>query len=356
VTPTEVKADGAARTVLWDSVDDLIDQAPSLTALFWHGLQLLAARRWRVQGRPIPQNLLDEERAAALRLISGPILLERIRAACDGTIVLMKGYEVALAYGDPALRPFVDIDLLVEDSLDVQRALLAAGFVEVGKPELFMDIHHRRPLWLPGFPLTVEVHHEPKWPVLLAHSPAREFLGAAVPSGSHVDGISTLPAAHHALALAAHSWAHLPLRRIKELLDVAAVAEQADRGEISALARRSGMGRVWRTTIGSVDSLFYGAPKTSAQGIWARHLLAARERTVLESHIQKWVSPFWSMPWYKAAQVSALEVVSEFTPAEDERWGEKGVRARRAVRNALLPRSEHESQLGPGAHRWRRRR
>jgi hypothetical protein len=356
LTVTEVKKDETARTELWDSVDGLIDRAPSLTALFWHGLQLLAARRLRAQGRHLDQSLLEEEHATGLRLISAPLVLERVRSAFDGTIVLMKGYEAALAYSDPALRPFVDVDLLVEDSHAAQRALLAAGFVEVGKPELFKDIHHQRPVWLPGFPLTVELHHEPKWPDLLAPSPAGEFLDAAVPSSSQVEGISTLPAAHHALVLAAHSWAHLPLRRIKELLDVAAVTEQAERGEINALARRFGISRVWRTTIGAVDSLFYGGPRTSAQAIWARHLLNARERTVFESHVQKWSSPFWTVPWYTAIPVSAGEVVSEFTPGEDEGWREKGARARRAFSNASLPRSEHDSQLGAGAHRWRRRR
>ena len=88
-------------------------------------------------------------------------------------------------------------------------ALCATGFVEVGNLELFKDIHHQRPLWLPGFPLTVELHHEPKWPERLGSAPGRELLDAAIPSGSGVEGISTLPAAHHALALAAHSWAHL---------------------------------------------------------------------------------------------------------------------------------------------------
>jgi hypothetical protein len=134
------------------------------------------------------------------------------------------------------------------------------------------------------------------------------------------------------------------------------MAEQADRGEISALARRWGIGRVWRTTLGAVDSLFYGERKTAAQAIWARHLLGARERTVFESHVQKWSSPFWAMPWYRALRVSAGEVVSEFTPGEDEGWRDKGARARRAFGNASLPRSEHDSQLGAGAHRWRRRR
>jgi hypothetical protein len=325
-----------------------------VTALFWHRLHLLAARRWRLQGRPVGQDIVDEERTTALRLLSAPIVLERVRAACDGTIVLMKGYEVALAYSDSSLRPFVDIDLLVEDSLATQRALLAAGFVEVGEPELFTDIHHQRPLWLPGFPLTVELHHEPKWPDWQAEPPTRELLAAAVPSSIDVDGVSTLPAAHHALVLAAQAWAHRPLRRIAELLDVAVVAEQAERGEISALARRWRIGRIWRTTIGSVDSLFYGGQKTSAQGVWARHLLDARERTVLESHVQKWVSPFWAMPWHEAVSVSGSELLSAFTPGEDEGWREKGARARRAFRNALVPRSEHDSQLGPGAHRRRR--
>jgi hypothetical protein len=341
---------------LWDAVDDLIDRAPGMHALGWHGLHLLAARRLRAQGRPVASDVYEEERAAALGVMSAPVLLERVREVCTGELVLVKGYEVALLYGDPALRPFVDIDLLVADSAAAQTALLSAGFVEVGDPEAFLDIHHQRPLWLPGLPLSVEIHHAPKWPDGLSPPQTADLLARAVLSGTGVEGISTLPPAEHALVLAAHSWAHLPLRRIQELVDIAAVAERTDRSEIDDLSRRWGIERVWRTTIECVDSLFYGSPTTSAQRIWARHLGSARERTVFESHMQRWLSGFWALPVRKAVPTLGTAIADEFRVGEGESWREKGVRARRAIRNAFMPRSQHDLQLGPGAHRRKRTR
>jgi hypothetical protein len=356
VQSTPTPGEDVSRDRLWAAVDALIDRSPGIDHLVWHGLHLLAARHWRAQGHDVERELLSEERIAALRVLSAPVLLKRVRAACHGTIVLMKGYEVALLYEDPALRQFVDIDLLVEDSRASQAELLGAGFVEVGEPELFVDIHQQRPVWLPGTPLAIELHHAPKWPDGLTPPSTDDLLAIAVPSASGVDGISTLPPAHHALILAAHSWAHLPLRRIQELVDIAAVAEGTDRAEIEALAARWDFQRLWRTTIGCVDSLFYGGSKTWAQRIWARHLLRARERTVLESHVEKWVSAFWARHWRAGLAALGSAVSDEFTPAEGETWRDKVARARRAFRNAFVPRTKHDEELGPAAHRWRRRR
>ena len=344
------------RSAVWDAVDGLIDRAPSMHALWWHGLHLIGARRWRDRGATVPLEIYEEERASALAVLSAPVVLERIRSLCDGPLVLIKGYEVALLYEDPALRSFMDVDLLVEDSAVAQQALLDGGFVEVGDPDMFLDIHHERPLWLPGLPLSVEMHHAPKWPEGLNPPPTSELLELAVPSRSGVDGISTLPPAAHALIVAAHSWAHLPLRRLQELADIAAVAEQADRREIDELSRKWGLERVWQTTIACVDSLFHGGRKPGAERIWARHLAGARERTVFESHVQKWVAPFWAVPWYRAIPFMAAAIADEFRAGEGESWRDKGARTRRALRNAFVPRSEHDWQLGPGAHRRTRTR
>src|SRR5438094_1263991 len=94
----------------WERVNRLIDSAPGLPDLRAHRLHLLAARRWRARGLPIPEELRAEERSAALVSLGVPLLLERIRASCDGPLVLFKGHELALRYPDPAVRPFADID------------------------------------------------------------------------------------------------------------------------------------------------------------------------------------------------------------------------------------------------------
>jgi putative nucleotidyltransferase-like protein len=343
-----------ARDPIWAAVDGLVDRSPGLEHLYSHRLHLIAARRRRRRGRPVEDRLLADERLAALRVLAAPTVLGRVREAIDGPIVLMKGYEVAQRYEDPTLRPFGDLDLLVPDSRRAHRALLAAGFVEMGDPDLFVDIHHLRPVGLPGLAVPIEVHHDPKWPDALAAPRRDELLSSAIPSSVGVDGISTLPPAHHALCLAAHSWAHLPLRRIQELVDVAVMSAEDDRAEISALARRWGLRRIWETTVGCVDSLFYGERAGAAQRLWARHLATARERTVFESHVEKWMSPHWALPPLAAVHATAVQLAGEVRAAEGETWRRKASRARRAVRNASVPRSEHERQLGPEAHRRRR--
>ena len=120
-----------------------------------------------------------------MRTLLVPMLLERIRAAYDGTIVVFKGPEVGARYGDPALRPFIDIDLLVVDPDRLQKMLLADGLEEADDPpwaaargrerDPFGDMHHVRPLQPPGLPLKIELHRWPSWPRWLT-PPAPEVL------------------------------------------------------------------------------------------------------------------------------------------------------------------------------------
>lgn len=339
---------------LWRATDALVDAAPSLRELRWHRLHLLAADRWRAEGREVAAELEHEERLAGLRLTAAPMVLQRIRDAYDGRFALIKGYEVAVRFPDPLTRPFVDIDLLAEDAVAAHAALRAAGFVEIGDPERYLEIHHLRPLSLPGLTVPVEIHHKPKWPKGLVPPPTKDLLDRAVPSETGIDGIEALAPADHALVLAAHSWAHLPLRRLLELVDIALVSGEADPQEIEAHARGCGFERVWRTTKGSVDSLFYGGPPIAAQKLWARHLADARERTVFESHVERWLSPFWALPPVKATSAMGSTLRAEVGPAEGETWRGKLTRIRRALRNASASRSEHERQLGLEAHRRRR--
>jgi hypothetical protein len=339
---------------LWRAADALVDAAPTLHGLRWHRLHQLAADRWRAEGREVPAGFQQEERLAGLRLTAAPMVLRRIRDAYDGRFALIKGYEVAVRFPNQLTRPFVDIDLLAEDALEAHAALRAAGFVEIGDPERYLEIHHLRPLSLPGLTVPVEIHHEPKWPKGLQPPPTKALLDRAVPSATEIGGIDALAPADHALVLAAHSWAHLPLRRLLELIDIAVVSADAEQDEIERRARTCGFERVWQTTKGSVDSLFYGAPPIAAQKLWARHLAGARERTVLETHLERWLSPFWSFPARTALPVAARSVGNDLSPAEGEAWRAKVSRMRKALRNASSAKTAHEEELGHDAHRRRR--
>lgn len=345
-----------AEDPLWAATDALVDAAPSLAELRWHRLHLLAAERWREQGGEIPAELEQDERLAGLRLTAAAMLLERIRDAYDGRWALIKGYEVAARFPNPLTRPFADVDLLAEDAVQAHQALRAAGFVEIGDPERYLEIHHLRPLTLPGLMVPIEIHHAPKWPHGLKPPSTQALLAEAVPSATGIPGVKALAPADHALVLAAHSWAHLPLRRLLELVDTAVVARDADPRDIDARARACGFERVWRTTRGSVDSLFYGGSRTAAQRLWARHLAEARERTVFESHVERWLSPFWSLPLSKATSAMGATARAEIGPAEGETWRGKLTRMWAALRHASAPRTEHDRRLGADAHRHRRSR
>lgn len=349
--PTSGAAGGSsgADSGLWDQVDRLVDRAPRLSDLRAHKLHLVAARRWRRSGRPVDPTLVQDEWAAGVVSLAVPLVLEKAREAFDGQMVVMKGPEAAAAYPDPLARPYRDIDILVDDAPAAQRALLGAGFREVGDERLFVDIHHLRPLQWPGFPVVIELHARPKWVDWASAPPAEELFEAAIPSASGVDGVGALGPCEHAVVLAAHSWAHEPLRRLLELVDVAAVSALADPAEVEAVARRWGVVRLWRTTERSLDAVLLGGRRPIALRVWARNLPGVRERTVLESHLEHWLSPFAVLPTRRAFATSARALVTDFRPESDETWRSKLARSARAIRNAFTRRSDHDQELAEAA-------
>ncbi len=329
---------------MWDAVDDLVARAPGPRALRYHRLQLLYARRRLALGLALDPEIAAERDRAVACLLTAPLVLARARAAWDGPLVLIKGLEAALDYPAPATRPLGDLDLLTDDAPGAQRALLAAGFQEVGEPSVYAGIHHLRPLWWPGSPLTVELHKSPKWPQGLPVPPTPELLRHAVRGRAGVAGIDALPAAAHAVVLAAHAWAHEPLARAGQLVDVAATLARADRDEADALARAWHCARMWRTVARAAGWLLQGE-RSVAGAVWARHLHGARERTVAESHAQGWLAPLWGRPASRAAGAAVRRAASDLRCDGTEPWRTKLRRTRMALADAGLPRSEHQQRL-----------
>ena len=329
---------------MWEQIDTLLERAPQ-PALRLHRVELLDARRRRAAGLPVPPALQAEEAEAVLRELAVRPLLARVRETVDGPLVLMKGPEVALDYPAPGLRRFGDLDLLAADPERAQAALLAAGFREILPADWFHDIHHLRPLWWPGLPLYVELHERPQWP---AHVPApatAELLEAAVPSRLGVAGVDALPPAAHAIALAAHDWAHQPLGRLGNLIDVAATLRRTTGAEADALARRWGCGRMWRTARRAAEALLEGDGRSSAAMLWARHLAPLRERTVFEWHAHRLLSPLWGRPAGTAAAGALAALAHDGRPLAGEASGVKARRTALALRQAGVPRSVHDLAL-----------
>ena len=331
-------------TRVLDRVGSLLDGASATSDLEYHRVELVAAARRRREGRPIPEALVACERAAAVAALAAPALLRRVRDAATGPLVLIKGPDVARYYPDPSERDFSDLDVLAPDAAVTQGELLAAGFEEVGEPALYEHIHHLRPLHWPGLPLVIEVHSALKWIEGVEPPPTGELLAAAESQPTRPDGLLVLPAAHHALVLAAHGWAHEPLARLRDLLDIALVAGAADLDEIDELAARWGVWRMWRTTYRAIDAVVGDAPRPLSVALWGRHLVEARERTVLESHLERLCGDLWGLPRHQLiAVVTALG--ADLVPRAGESWTAKFARTRAAVNNAFVPKSQHDRML-----------
>ena len=61
-----------------------------------------------------------------MKMMGTRYVLNRIRAAVDGRLVLMKGVEVAASYAIPACRPYRDLDILTPDPQAAHAALRRA--------------------------------------------------------------------------------------------------------------------------------------------------------------------------------------------------------------------------------------
>lgn len=332
-----------AQQPLWRAVDRLIDAASEPADLRAHRLHLLAARRWRTRGLPVPDEFAAAERDAVRMTLAVPLVLERIRAACDGPLVLMKGYELALRYPDPVLRPFDDIDILTEEPDAVSHALRRAGFLPAGGGDDFYDgRHHLRPLFLPDLPLVIEIHRRPEWITWSSAPPTKVLVDAAVPSLTGIDGFFALAPAHHALAVAAHSWAGLPLRRILDLVDSALLAAAAEPGEVEHWARVLGIERLWSLTVRVQDALFAGFAPPASVRFWGRATLDVRDLTVAEVHRRRLLAGFAVLPAHRAVPHALGHLVRELAPSEGEPWFSKLRRTLIALRHPSMPRSAHD--------------
>jgi hypothetical protein len=335
---------------IWERVDRLVERADSVAALHTHRLHLYAAWRWRQLGRPLPRQLVELERGAAVQRLSVPALLRAVREAYDGQIVLLKGADVAARYPRPELRPSLDLDLLVPDAEDVQRKLVEYGF----RPRLGItpDEHHHGPqLEWSGLPIRVEIHGGPNWPTWLTPPPTEEILAGATSESVLGHGVRALAPAHHTLILVAHSWREVPLSRLGHLIDIVLMRRETDAGELDALARQWGLHQLCTATEEVARRVLLGeATGRRSSRIWVRRLESVSRYTVLEAKLTELAAPFWGMPARRAAIAVARALLSEFRPAPRETWGEKLKRTANALRDGLTPRSERDHALEQEIH------
>ena len=128
--------------------------------------------------------------------------------------------------------------------------------------------------------------------------------------------------------LAAHAWTHGPLTRLRDLLDVTLMTAQADRDELERVAEAWGMTRLWRTTDAIAAALFLGGSPPRPLRTWARNLSEARERTVLEQHVARWVGWHAALPRSLAVRATIDELRDDLTPERGETLGAASSAAR----------------------------
>ena len=344
-------------TVRWEVVDRLIGGLdPELISE--HGLGPSAARALRIAGKPVPQTLAREHRAAATANLVAPSLLARSRSAYDGPLLLLKGPELANRYPDRARR-FSDLDLLAGDPERAQAALLAAGFQlqDTEWPPPGYDERHRKhfhlhPLEWPGLALRIEVHRDVNWPEALDPPSNAELFERAVPASVGVDGLLAPHPNHHALLIAAHGWSKLPL--LRDLVDVLLFVEEGQRDELQRIARAWRFERGWSVSLALAEWVLGEGSEPAFVRLCARYLRQMREPTVIEMHVNQWFSPFWLLPTRPAIRRAGLAIARDLRPWPDQPWPEKLRRISQALFNPLSPKSAHDRRWGIG--RWRQRR
>lgn len=322
--------------IMWSKLDALVDASTDLAGLQAHGLDLYAARRWRLTGRDIPDDFRAHERAATMASLAVPSLLAQIRDVLDRPMLLMKGPEVAALYPDATLRPYCDLDLLVRDADTSHRRLVAAGWEEISDGVS----HHHPALRSPDSMLLLEIHTRPNGPSwTTAH--IDELFSSAVPTALAVDGVQTLSPAHHAVLLAAHSWQHEPFRRLLDLIDVAVMSEKVDASVLERTAQQWGLSSVWRATTLAIDALL-GEESTApvVDYMMTGHCRQLRERSVLESRLACWIAGFWAPTPTAKVRALATTVNKDLRPFPGESWTRKVQRTGTVLRHTFSPNSD----------------
>lgn len=352
-----MSAGGLPSTGPWPAVGRLIDRAATESDLVAHRLVPLAARHWAATA---PERLSEAMRIAEFFEIAthhaAIRTLRLVREVLDGRVMVFKGIAAAAAYPDLGLRPFSDIDLLVDDPDGAYAALVAAGFRPVGRePSYYEGLQHLRPLQSPlESKMMIELHRHVSWVPWCPPPASVEILDAGRESLPALEGVLVPDPAHHAIVLAAHSCATMPLRAIGDVLDVYLMKAQADEQLLRSAAVRWRADRLMHLYSKVAETLF--ADGARPLPTWARGIAEVRDVRVGERYVAMLRAPFSThslrdMPfglWFAIATLVA--------PAENETASTKLARAIASARSANKPLSEHSAQLGDPSRRVRHRR
>lgn len=244
-------------------LEELLRQPPDWAVLFTlseeHGLiGLLAARLRDVQETLVPPEIrqkLQERHRAQLLFTLGMTaelfrLLGRLGAAGIGTLVVKGPVLSVQAYGDPGLRQYVDLDLLVRHK-DVRRAteiMTAAGYqpdvplsaIDAGKiPGEYLFTR-------PGTKLLVELHTEHTFRYFPRPLPLEKLFERQIRVAVDAHEVPALAAEDELVLICIHGAKHF-WERLMWIADVAAMItrqKNLDWKRAAAAARETGAERM----------------------------------------------------------------------------------------------------------------
>ncbi len=238
-----------------------------------HGLSGLVVSR--AEGLRLPEPVLaglrdDWGSARALATVLG-LEARRVAGAAPpeaATAILLKGPAVASRYADPAIRTFVDVDLLVPvDDLPAWRtALEGIGYTgpTAWETRSALRYHHHlvftRPG--PGAPIAVEMHWR-----LFAERRARGLDHAALAAHADPgdDGLLRLSAPAQLMALAVHLAHHPPETfRYQWVMDFVELGLPGDVETARELAGRHGVGWALEDALAAAERAL-GEPRWGAR-------------------------------------------------------------------------------------------
>lgn len=167
----------------------------------------------------------------------------------------------------------------------------------------------------------IEVHRTPKWPNGFSAPDSAAVFAATVPAPWGGGLVLTLPPSHHAVIVAAHAWAHRPLRRLMDLLDLTVLLEAGNRAEATAIAGGWGVASILASTTAAADAIFGDRRRTLPLRSWARNLPAARERSPREAWLERYLAPFSAHAALPASRRGARRLVDRVRTRGSSRGG-----------------------------------
>jgi putative nucleotidyltransferase-like protein len=302
-TPERVRA-LAGQALDWDWL---------LTAARHHGVAPLLARRLGTSAPPALRTMVEDSTRRSLRLTAELIRLLDLLRARGIAAVALKGPALAMvAYGDVALRPCRDLDLLVARA-DLARAgavLVAAGY---SPPAL---THARRTAALTASHHTlftrddgdiVELHWELRPPEVVRLHPTtlRSRLRAVRLGGTSVP---TLGAEDHILHLCLHGASHA-WHRLEWICDVAwfLSAVPLDWELLAREARALGARRALALGFRLANDLLDAPPPPEPLRSWAARRPVRRFAAFVSDRLFRNAKPDPSAPEIRWVQLGAQD-------------------------------------------------